>query len=215
MSSTSRAGEETDLTSSPRQPGAPRSVRLVEEPEPGAESLEASRRGSHPSISPLRKAAVVLVSLDQSLASRLLAQLDRSAVEAVTWEIAHLDSLEASEQAIALQEFLELGLRRLCFAFEDVVRLNEEDIRTAYRDEDAGTWALALAGAAPPVRARVLGALRASSAANLQRTLEGLGPFRLSQAEAAQAQISERIRRLYDQGAIDLPVPSHREEVVV
>ena len=39
-------------------------------------------------MSPVRKAAIVLVSLDQSLASQLLSHLDRSAVEAVTWEIA-------------------------------------------------------------------------------------------------------------------------------
>ena len=39
-------------------------------------------------ISPVRKAAIVLVSLDQSLASQLLSHLDRPAVEAVTWEIA-------------------------------------------------------------------------------------------------------------------------------
>ena len=40
---------------------------------------------------PLRKAAILLVSLEQPLASQLLAQLDRSAVEAVTLEIARLE----------------------------------------------------------------------------------------------------------------------------
>ena len=35
-------------------------------------------------LGPLRKAAILVVSLEQPLASQLLAQLDRSAVEAVT-----------------------------------------------------------------------------------------------------------------------------------
>src|SRR5438094_45017 len=56
------------------------------------------------SIPPLRKAAIVLVSLEQSLASQLLAHLDRSSVEAVTWEIARLDRIDPAEQAAVLDE---------------------------------------------------------------------------------------------------------------
>ncbi len=166
-------------------------------------------------IAPLRKAAIVLVSLEQSLASQLLAQLDRSSVEAVTWEIARLDRIDPVEQAAVLEEFLGLGLRRLCFVFEDLLRLPDQDIRGTYHDEDTATWALALAGAAPPVRTKVLRALDAAAAAALRRFLEGLGPFRLSDAEVAQAEIAERFRRLHDRGSISLPDPSGREEVLV
>jgi flagellar motor switch protein FliG len=166
-------------------------------------------------ITPLRKAAIVLVSLEQSLASQLLAQLDRSSVEAVTWEIARLDRIEPAEQAIVLEEFLELGLRRLCFGFEDLLKLSEDDIRGAYDDEDIATWALAIAGAAPPVRAKVLGALDSAASTSLRRYLEGLGPFRLSEAEAAQAEITERFRRLHDRGSVSLPDPTGHEEVLV
>src|SRR6266481_4601942 len=59
-------------------------------------------------MTPIRKAAIVLVSLEQSLASQLLAQLDRSSVEAVTWEIARLDRLDPAEQTAVLDEFLRL-----------------------------------------------------------------------------------------------------------
>lgn len=178
-------------------------------------SPDSSARGNQPvaaQIAPLRKAAIVLVSLEQSLASQLLAQLDRSSVEAVTWEIARLDRIDPVEQAAVLEEFLGLGLRRLCFVFEDLLRLPDQDIRGAYHDEDTATWALALAGAAPPVRTKVL---RALDAAALRRFLEGLGPFRLSDAEVAQAEIAERFRRLHDRGSISLPDPSGREEVLV
>jgi flagellar motor switch protein FliG len=166
-------------------------------------------------IAPLRKAAIVLVSLEQSLASQLLAQLDRASVEAVTWEIARLDRIDPAEQAAVLEEFLGLGLRRLCFVFEDLMRLPEKDIRGAYHDEDIATWALALAGAAAPVRAKVFRALDPATSTALQRFLDGLGPFRLSDAEGAQAEVAEGFRRLHDRGSISLPDPSGREEVLV
>ena len=67
-----------------------------------------------------------------------------------------------------LEEFYGLGLRRLCFVFDDLVKMSDADIRAAFHDEDLETWALALAGAAAPVRAKVLGALAALPADRLQ-----------------------------------------------
>jgi flagellar motor switch protein FliG len=166
-------------------------------------------------VTPLRKAAILLISLEQPLASQLLAQLDRSAVEAVTLEIARLERIAPAEQQAVLEEFYGLGLRRLRFVFEDLVKMDDTDIKEAYHDEDAAIWALALAGAARPVRAKVLGALAPGSAENLRRQLGLLGPFRLSDAEAAQADIAERLRRLHDHGRITLPDPNGQEEILV
>ena len=166
-------------------------------------------------ISPLRKAAIVLVSLEQSLASQLLAQLDRASVEAVTWEIARLDRIDPAEQAAVLEEFLGLGLRRLCFVFEDLLRM-QRSTRSAgpitTRTPPPGRWP-------SPARPRRSGPRSWGTGRRLglraPPDLEGLGPFRLSDAEAAQAEIAERLRLLYDQGAISLPDPSGREEVLV
>jgi flagellar motor switch protein FliG len=166
-------------------------------------------------ISSVRKAAIVLVSLDQSLASQLLSHLDRSAVEAVTWEIARLERIDPDERAAVLEEFYGLGLRRLCFVFDDIVKMSDGDIRAACHDEDLETWALALAGAAATVRNKVLAALAAAPASRLRHDLDHLGPFRLSDSEAAQLEIAERLRRLYDHGRIVLPDPNGREEVLV
>jgi len=175
----------------------------------------ASEAPSTAAIPPLRKAAIVLVSLEQSLSSQMLAHLDREAVEAVTWEIARMDRVDPVEQAVVLEEFLSLGLRRLCFVFEDLLRMDDREIRAAFRAEDAEAWALALAGSAPPIRAKVVGALNTSAGQLLQRYLENLGPFRLSDTEVAQVEVAERLRILYDQGLIDLPDPNGREEVLV
>jgi flagellar motor switch protein FliG len=160
---------------------------------------------------PLRKAAILVVSLEQPLASQLLAQLDRAAVEAVTLEIARLERIAPAEQQAVLEEFYGLGLRRLRFAFEDVVKLADADIREAYHAEDAETWTLALAGAPRPIRARVLSALDPDLSDDLAHRLDRVGPFRLDAAEAAQAEVAERFRRLHDHGQITLPDPNGRE----
>ncbi len=191
-------------TSAPRQALSPLDLAgLVDDDGLGGET------------SPLRKAAILLVSLEQPLASQLLAQLDRAAVEAVTLEIARLERVAPAEQQAVLEEFYGLGLRRLRFVFEDLVKMDDTDIREAYHDEDAPAWALALAGAARPLRAKVLGALSVDSAEALAQALAHLGPFRLSDAEAAQADIAERLRRLHDHGRITLPDPNGQEEILV
>jgi flagellar motor switch protein FliG len=175
----------------------------------------ADRDAIAAAISPVRKAAIVLVSLEQTLASQLLSHLDRSAVEAVTWEIARLERVEPADRAAVLEEFYGLGLRRLCFVFEDLIKMADTDIRSAFHDEDLDTWALALAGAAAPVRAKVQAALSSAMASRLRQVLDRLGPFRLSDSESAQLDIAERLRRLYDHGRISLPEPSGRDEVLV
>ena len=175
----------------------------------------SSATESNPADAPLRKAAILVVSLEQPLASQMLAQLDRAAVEAVTLEIARLERIAPAEQRAVLEEFYGLGLRRLRFVFDDVVRLDDTDLREAFHDEDAPTWAMALVGAAPPIRAKVLNALASGSAAALRRAIDALGPFRLDDAEAAQAELAERLRRLHDHGRITLPDPDGQEEILV
>lgn len=164
---------------------------------------------------PLRKAAILLVSLEQPLASQLLANLDRADVEAVTLEIARLEGVDPDEQHAVLEEFYGLGVRRLRFVFEDLVRMDDTEIREAYHEEDAPTWALALAGAPRTVRARTLGALTSASATSLSRRLDQMGPFRLDECEAAQTELAEQFRRLHDLGQITLPDPNGQEVLLV
>ena len=69
------------------------------------------------------------------------------------------------------------------------------------------TWALALVGAARPVRSKVLGALEPGAADDLRRRITAVGPFRLDDAEIAQAELADRLRRLHDHGQLDSPRP--------
>jgi flagellar motor switch protein FliG len=208
-----RTGQTTDLSRSQRL----ESPEAVEGGEPiyAPTTLSPATERTELPVASLRKAAIVLVSLEQSLASQLLSHLDRAAVESVTWEIARLERIDPAERAAILEEFYSQGLRRLCFVFDDLLRISDGDIRIALHEEDLDTWALALAGAAATVRAKVVSALPASTAARLQERLDHLGPFRLSDSESAQHEIVDRLRGLYDRDRISLPEPSGREEVLV
>ena len=179
---------------------------------PGDASTSSAYKGG---LDPLRKAAILVVSLEQPLASQLLAQLDRPAVEAVTLEIARLERIGPEEQQSVLEEFYGLGLRRLRFAFDDLVKMDDTDIRESYHVEDAPTWALALVGAARPVRAKVLGALGPGAADDLRRRIELTGSWRLIDAEAAQSELADRLRRLHDHGQLTLPDPNGQEAILV
>lgn len=178
---------------------------------PEGPSMMAARAVAHP----LRKAAILVVSLEEPVAAQLLARLERPAVEAVTLEMARLERVDPGEQRAVLEEFCALGRTRLRFAFDDAARLDDRDIRRAFHEEDAATWALALAGASRPLRAKVLGALPPGPAEALRVRLAALGPFRLDAVEAAQAELAERLRRLHDRGCIALPDPDGQEDVLV
>ena len=184
-------------------------------PPAAPSAAEAAATGRRNDLGPLRKAAILVVSLEQPLASQLLAQLDRASVEAVTLEIAQLERISPEEQRSVLEEFYGLCLRRLRFVFEDLVKMDDREIREAYHAEDAPTWALALVGAARPVKAKVLGALDSPAADELRRRLAQLGPFRLDEAEAAQSELADRLRRLHDHGQLTLPNPSGQEAILV
>jgi flagellar motor switch protein FliG len=93
--------------------------------------------------------------------------------------------------------------------------MDERELRAAYHEDDEPTWALALAGAARPLRMKVLAAIEPEHQAGLRRAMAALGPFRLDDVEAAQAEVAERLRRLHDLGRISLPEPDGREEILV
>ncbi len=133
----------------------------------------------------------------------------------MTLEIARLDRVSPDEQQVVLEEFYELGIRRLSFSFEDLLRMDDDDVVNSYHDEDAALWALALAGASLALREKVLSALKPRSASSLGAALDRLGPFRLDDSESAQAEVAERLRSLSDVGAVHLPEPSNKDLLVV
>ena len=63
-------------------------------------------------VSDLRKAAILLVSLDKSAAGEILKHLEESKVETVTREIAHLTEVSEEQRRTVIEEFHSLALAR-------------------------------------------------------------------------------------------------------
>ncbi len=61
----------------------------------------------------IRKAAVVLLSLEKALAAEVMAQLRKEEVESLMMEIARLDDVTKEEQDGAIEEFYNLGMARV------------------------------------------------------------------------------------------------------
>jgi flagellar motor switch protein FliG len=63
-------------------------------------------------LSDLRKAAILLVSLDKSAAGEILKRLEEAKVETVTREIAHLAEVSDEQRRTVIEEFHSLALAR-------------------------------------------------------------------------------------------------------
>lgn len=61
----------------------------------------------------LRKAAIVLLTMEKPLAAEVMSQLRKEDVETLTMEIARLDDVTREEQEAAIDEFYNLGMARV------------------------------------------------------------------------------------------------------
>jgi flagellar motor switch protein FliG len=93
-------------------------------------------------------------------------------------------------------------IRRLMFVFEDINRLGDKDIQAILKNVETSQWAMALKGVSPELREKILGNMSQRAAAMLTEEMEYLGPVRLSEVEAVQAQIVDVVRRLEETGEI-------------
>lgn len=161
-----------------------------------------------------RDAAIVMMSIDDSLARLVLAHLDRGDVETLNREMARLGRVDEQTQSQVLDAFYQECMRRQRFTFDDLAQLDDHAIRAAYDDVDARAWALALTGSARALVQRVLQAI-APADEQLRSQIKSLGPFRVDEVEASQNLLLDRLRQLHDEGVITLPqLPAHEPIIV-
>jgi len=100
----------------------------------------------------------------------------------------------------------ELGeeVRRRLFVFTDIVQIDDRAIQLLLREVETKELAMALKGAPPEVRNKVMGNLSERASANLGEEIELLGPVRLQQVEEARDAVVKVIRTLEESGQIVL-----------
>ncbi len=93
-------------------------------------------------------------------------------------------------------------IKNLMFVFEDLVRLDDRALQRLLRDVQMKDLALSLKAASDAVKGRLLPLMSKRAADSLAEEMEMLGPVRLRDVEAAQAEVVRLVRALEDAGEI-------------
>jgi flagellar motor switch protein FliG len=107
-----------------------------------------------------------------------------------------LEHLAWQDQELAEQ------VKNLMFVFEDLSKLDDRGLQRLLRDVQTKELALALKAATEPLKQRLLGMLSTRAADALREEMEFLGPVRLKDVEAAQANVVKLVRALEESGEI-------------
>lgn len=158
----------------------------------------------------VRRAALVLVSLDDKQAAELLAKMSPKQVEAVTAAIENLHEIDPAEQAEALRAFYAgMGLNRPRTEIpkpqspgrdsrvlaDDLREWPADRLRLAFDPVDADDWALALADCEHDQIRRVLKALSMRDRRLFAEADARRGPWRLHEPHEARQRIQARFER--------------------
>lgn len=122
----------------------------------------------------------------------LLNNLDKETAKGL---LARLGELNAS---------LGEAVRRKLFTFEDIRRLSVGDLQRVMREVDSSQLATALKSASESLRAAIFASFSKRAAEALENDLAVLGPVRVRDIELAQDAIIEVIRRMEEEGLINL-----------
>ena len=90
------------------------------------------------------------------------------------------------------------------FVFDYLIKSDDRALQAVLREIDTEVLILALKGADPALRDKLLGCISQRAAANVMEEMEAMGPVRLSQVQIAQKEIIGVARRLSDEGKITL-----------
>ena len=95
-------------------------------------------------------------------------------------------------------------IKNLMFVFEDLVTLDDKSLSRLMREIEVKQLALALKAASPELKAKILGTMSQRAVQGLKEEIEFLGPVKMRDVEASQADIVGKVRVLEESGEIVL-----------
>ncbi len=104
-------------------------------------------------------------------------------------------------------------IRSLMFVFEDIARLDAQDMQTLLRFIDKSDLAVALKGSSDAIKTHFLANMSERASSILRDDIEIMGPVRLKDVDQAQRKIIEIAKKLADEGSIFVST-SDEEELV-
>jgi flagellar motor switch protein FliG len=99
------------------------------------------------------------------------------------------------------------------FTFDDVNKLDDRGIQTLLREVSTESLVVALKGADEELKEKILRNMSTRAAESLREEMENKGPVRVSEVESEQKEILKTVRRLADEGQIQLSSGSDDEFV--
>ena len=90
------------------------------------------------------------------------------------------------------------------FTFDDLDKVDDKGIQALMKEVQSESLVVALKGAKPELRDKILKNMSTRAAETLREDLEARGPVRLSEVEAEQKEMLKIVRRLIDEGQIVL-----------
>ncbi len=119
-----------------------------------------------------------------------------------------LDNLTAEDPELVEE------IRRLMFVFDDIAKFSAKDIQTLMKNVDTAQWALALKGASPEMKEKVLANMSQRAGETLKEEMEFLGAVKLSAVEEMQQKIVDKARELEDAGELQIKTGDEEEQLV-
>ena len=127
-----------------------------------------------------------------SVAAELLNSLDKETRELILQTIGQEDPI------------LEEKIREKMFTFEDIRKLSDRDIIEVLKVVDKNTLMIALKDAPEDIKQKFLSNMSKRAAKLFLEDMDALGPVKKSEIEKAQKQIVNFIRRMIDEGKIEI-----------
>jgi flagellar motor switch protein FliG len=90
------------------------------------------------------------------------------------------------------------------FTFDDLEKLEDSGVQALLKEVQSESLVVALKGATPEMREKILKNMSKRAAETLREDLESRGPVRVSEVEAEQKEMLKIVRRLADEGQIQL-----------
>jgi len=90
------------------------------------------------------------------------------------------------------------------FTFDDLAKIDDKGIQAILKEVQSESLVIALKGATPELREKVFKNMSTRAAETLREDLESRGPVRVSEVEAEQKELLKVVRRLVDEGQIQL-----------
>jgi flagellar motor switch protein FliG len=90
------------------------------------------------------------------------------------------------------------------FVFDDIIKLDGKSIQLVLREVPSETLVVALKGAQPELKEKILANMSSRAAENFREDLESRGPMRLSEVEEQQKEVLKTVRRLAEEGQVTI-----------